>query len=132
MRPTTPRPPLAGPPSPTPPFPIRLSGPIVKGFGRGSADLGIPTANIPLAGLSVGGNEDIESGVYFGWAGVDVDEFGKRVEGQGKGGVWGVALSIGWNPFYGNSVRSVVSFFSSRFFWTLVWVFMDLFVYCVG
>lgn len=25
-------------------------------------------------------------------------------------GVWGVALSIGWNPFYKNTVRSVVGF----------------------
>jgi len=47
---------------------------------------------------------------------VDVDDCGKRVEGGGKGGVWGVALSIGWNPFYGNSVRSVVGFFHLVFF----------------
>lgn len=108
MRPTTPRPPVTGPPTgPAPPFPIRLSGPIVKGFGRGSAELGIPTANIPLAGLSVGGNEDVESGVYYGWAGVDVDEAGLRMEG-GKGGVWGMVMSIGWNPYYKNKVRSVV------------------------
>lgn len=78
----------------------------MKGFGRGSAELGIPTANIPIAGLSVGGNEGVESGVYYGWAGVAVDESGKR-EG-GAYGVWEVALSIGWNPFYKNSVRSVV------------------------
>lgn len=106
MRPDGPRPTIAGPDAPVAPFPIRLSGPIVKGFGRGSAELGIPTANIPIAGLSVGGNEGVESGVYYGWAGVDVDESGKR-EG-GAYGVWEVALSIGWNPFYKNSVRSVV------------------------
>lgn len=107
MRPNTPRPTIAGPPSPRSPFPIRLSGPIVKGFGRGSAELGIPTANIPVAGLSVGGHEDIESGVYYGWAGVDVDDTGQRL-GGGKGGVWEMVMSIGWNPFYKNEVRSVV------------------------
>lgn len=97
----------------------------MKGFGRGSAELGIPTANIPLAGLSVGGNEDVESGVYYGWAGVDVDDVGLRkgkgeVEGgeggggggggggRGGGGVWGMVMSIGWNPYYKNAVRSVV------------------------
>ncbi len=33
-----------GPPSPGPaPFPLYLSGRVVKGFGRGSKDLGIPT-----------------------------------------------------------------------------------------
>ena len=101
---------IAGPHTgPEIPFPIRLSGPIVKGFGRGSAELGIPTANIPLAGLSVGGNENVESGVYYGWAGVDVDDTGKR-ERDGRGGVWGMVMSIGWNPFYKNKVRSVVCF----------------------
>ncbi|KAM0803562.1 hypothetical protein BDR22DRAFT_801328 [Usnea florida] len=97
MRPSAPRPLVTGPATgPEPPFPIRLSGPIVKGFGRGSAELGIPTANIPLAGLSVGGNEDVESGVYYGWAGVDKE-----------GGVWAMVMSIGWNPYYKNEVRSV-------------------------
>ncbi|KAL9603810.1 MAG: hypothetical protein Q9219_000919 [cf. Caloplaca sp. 3 TL-2023] len=112
-----PRSPLAGPPSgPAPPFPISLSGPIIRGFGRGSRELGIPTANIPLAGLSVGGHKELESGVYFGWAGVDVDEEGRRRSGKSKregegegrgGGVWPMVMSIGWNPFYKNSVRSV-------------------------
>ncbi len=123
MRPDTPRPLIAGPETPSPPFPLRLSGPIVKGFGRGSSELGIPTANIPIAGLSVGGNEDVESGVYYGWAGVDVDEDGNRCgngdgetegkrEGQGeakaKGNVWPMVMSIGWNPYYKNTKRSVV------------------------
>lgn len=108
MRPTGPRPTIAGPDQPVSPFPIRLSGPIVRGFGRGSSELGIPTANIPIAGSSVGGTEQVESGVYFGWAGVDVDESGKRGVGEGKYAVWAVALSIGWNPFYKNEVRSVV------------------------
>lgn len=112
-RPTRPRSPLAGPSAgPTSPFPIPLSGPIVKGFGRGSRELGIPTANIPLAGLSVGGHQEVESGVYYGWAGVDVDAEGLRVTEGGKegggGGVWPMVMSIGWNPFYKNTVRSVV------------------------
>jgi riboflavin kinase len=33
--------------------------------------LGIPTANIPIGGLAVGGQKDLESGIYFGWAGLD-------------------------------------------------------------
>ena len=73
--------------------------------------MGIPTANIPLAGLSVGGNEDVESGVYYGWAGVDIDDTGLRKEKggeEGGGGVWGMVMSIGWNPYYKNEVRSVV------------------------
>lgn len=119
MRPDTPRPLIAGPETPSPPFPLRLSGPIVKGFGRGSSELGIPTANIPIAGLSVGGNEDVDSGVYYGWVGVDVDQDGKRCgnsddgeiegtrEAKAKGNVWPMVMSIGWNPYYKNTKRSV-------------------------
>lgn len=80
MRPDGPRPTIVGPDHPQSPFPISVAGPIVRGFGRGSAELGIPTANIPLAGLSVGGHDDLESGVYYGWAGVAVDEQGRRME----------------------------------------------------
>lgn len=108
------RPEIAGPDKgPEPPFPIRLSGPIIKGFGRGSSELGIPTANIPIAGLSVGGHEDIDSGVYYGWCGVSVDDHGDPVtvgqdEGT-KGTAWEMVMSIGWNPVYKNKARSVVS-----------------------
>ena len=54
-----------------PPFPLKLRGPVVKGFGRGSKELGIPTANIPLTGLSIGGNDDLDSGIYYGYASLD-------------------------------------------------------------
>ncbi len=58
----------------------------------------------------MGGNEDVESGVYHGWAGVDIDETGLRKEKgeKGEGGVWPMVMSIGWNPYYKNEVRSVV------------------------
>ncbi|MCJ1336317.1 riboflavin kinase [Bachmanniomyces sp. S44760] len=111
------RPTLAGPDAgpAAPLFPIRLNGEVVKGFGRGSKELGIPTANIPISGLSVGGHEDVESGVYFGWAGLNVNEKGEILkpgnDGEGKekvkGLVYPMVMSIGWNPFYKNTVRSV-------------------------
>ena len=42
MRPDGPRNPVAGPDSgPEPPFPIRLQGPVIKGFGRGSKEVRI-------------------------------------------------------------------------------------------
>ncbi|KAK8177790.1 riboflavin kinase-domain-containing protein [Phyllosticta citrichinensis] len=62
---------ITGPDAPEAPFPLYLSGKVIKGFGRGSKELGIPTANIPIEGLSVGGHSDLESGVYYGWAGLD-------------------------------------------------------------
>ena len=40
MRPDGPRDPVAGPDSgPEEPFPIKLYGPVIKGFGRGSKDV---------------------------------------------------------------------------------------------
>ncbi|KAJ4298906.1 riboflavin kinase [Kalmusia sp. IMI 367209] len=70
-RPNVPRDPIAGPDTVAPPFPLKLRGPVVKGFGRGSKDLGIPTANIPLTGLSVGGHDNLASGIYYGYASLD-------------------------------------------------------------
>ncbi|KAI9894412.1 MAG: riboflavin kinase [Vezdaea aestivalis] len=101
MRPTDPRDPIVGNDSgPVAPFPLQVSGPVVKGFGRGSKELGIPTANIPISGLAVGGNEHVESGVYFGWAGLEEGKADKFT-------VYPMVMSIGWNPFYKNTVRSV-------------------------
>ena len=116
------RPQIIGPDSgPEPPFPLRMGGQVVSGFGRGSKEvcvilylfhrlqplpllqptvlsekktegggwevddresttyiqtvanipqLGIPTANIPVEGVSW--IETAESGVYFGWAGIQL------------------------------------------------------------
>lgn len=38
VRPTGPRDPIAGPDTPQPPFPLKLRGPVIKGFGRGSKE----------------------------------------------------------------------------------------------
>ncbi|KAI4798106.1 riboflavin kinase [Aureobasidium sp. EXF-8845] len=97
MRPDGPRDSIIGPDSgPAPPFPLRLNGEVVKGFGRGSKELGIPTANIPLTGLTVGGHDEIESGVYYGYCSL-----------SSTSKVYPQVMSIGWNPFYKNTVRSV-------------------------
>lgn len=39
------RPKIAGGPTPEEPYPIKMSGTVIKGFGRGSKELGIPTGN---------------------------------------------------------------------------------------
>ncbi|KAI9807939.1 MAG: hypothetical protein M1825_005245 [Sarcosagium campestre] len=94
------RPLTAGPAEgPESPYPLRVSGKVVAGFGRGSKELGIPTANIPVSGLSVGGHEEIESGIYFGLASLKEDN--KEVE------IYQMVMSIGWNPYYKNTNRSV-------------------------
>ncbi|MCJ1316495.1 riboflavin kinase [Xylographa vitiligo] len=132
MPPSTPRPLTTGPPSgPEAPFPLKLSGKVVKGFGRGSSELGIPTANIPIAGLTVGGHADLASGVYYGFAGLNVTPDGVLLSTSTSTSsppppsapptstspspappaphfhTYATVLSIGYNPFYKNTVRSV-------------------------
>lgn len=99
MRPDGTRPTIVGPDDgPATPFPIRLGGEVVGGFGRGSKELGIPTANIPIEGLAVGGQETLDSGIYYGYSALDQD---------GKTTAYPMVMSLGYNPYYKNTVRSV-------------------------
>lgn len=78
----------------TSPFPHFAKGVVIKGFGRGSKELGIPTANY---GPEVVNNlpENIQTGVYYGYANVD------------NGEIHPMVMSIGWNPFYKNEQKSM-------------------------
>ncbi|KAJ5179916.1 hypothetical protein N7492_003126 [Penicillium capsulatum] len=126
MRPDKPRDPVAGPDAgPEAPFPIRLSGPVIKGFGRGSKDLGIPTANIPADDLSEK-FPDLQTGVYYGVVALDPKKFvyengdtdsdlgsakqfptSPQKENSAGAVLLPAVLSIGYNPYYKNTVRSV-------------------------
>eukprot|EP00052_Salpingoeca_macrocollata_P017970 m.147208 g.147208 ORF g.147208 m.147208 type:complete len:160 (+) comp20561_c4_seq4:554-1033(+) len=73
---------------------LRLKGTVVKGFGRGSKELGIPTANMAddvVASLP----NDFATGIYHAWA---------QVAG---GRVYKAVMSVGWNPFYNNEKKSI-------------------------
>ncbi|KAH9876545.1 hypothetical protein J1614_003676 [Plenodomus biglobosus] len=139
-RPDGPRDHIAGPDTPQSPFPIKLRGPVVKGFGRGSKELGIPTANIPLSGLSIGGHDDLASGIYYGWCTLDHSSITSATTSTSVPSatddtsiptpssnhavadleypsststantdsiVYPTVLSIGYNPYYKNSQRSI-------------------------
>jgi len=71
--------------------PWRVKGPVVKGFGRGSKLLGIPTANLPPSSWDgvEGGVPALTSGIYCGWSSVGNDST-----------VYPTALSVGWNPHF--------------------------------
>ncbi|KFX89468.1 hypothetical protein V490_06998 [Pseudogymnoascus sp. VKM F-3557] len=118
-----PRASIIGPASgPEAPFPLRMRGAVEKGFGRGSKELGIPTANLPVT--SATWISDADSGVYFGWAalqlpsahpshpandtGADKEAAAVVPESKREEGwrVLPMVMSIGYNPFYGNTVRS--------------------------
>jgi riboflavin kinase len=66
----TARPLIVGTTPPKKPFPLRFHGEVQKGFGRGSKELGIPTANLP-EGVAQSLSSDLETGIYFGYSQVD-------------------------------------------------------------
>ncbi|GAB2298728.1 hypothetical protein Dimus_032802 [Dionaea muscipula] len=74
--------------------PWHIGGPIIKGHGRGSKVLDIPTANLSTEGYSDVLSEH-PSGVYFGWAGLSTR------------GVYKTVLSIGWNPYFNNPQKTI-------------------------
>lgn len=73
--------------------PIHLSSTVVHGFNRGSKELGIPTANLGMDELGNRG-DTLETGIYFGWA---------KLRNQ----YYQTVVSIGWNPFYNNTVKTI-------------------------
>ncbi|XP_017953488.1 putative riboflavin kinase [Drosophila navojoa] len=83
-------------------LPIYVSGEIVRGFGRGSKELGIPTANFSLDVVK-SLPESLQTGVYYGWAKVNDSEVYKMV------------LSVGWNPFYNNKEKSLETHIMHKF-----------------
>lgn len=74
--------------------PWYLGGPVIKGFGRGSKMLGIPTANLAAENFSAELSEHT-SGVYFGWAGLPTR------------GIYKMVMSIGWNPYFDNTEKTI-------------------------
>lgn len=104
---------------PAAPFPVVVDTTVTAGFGRGSSELGIPTANIPPGVLS-----SLDAGVYYGWAAVHHREapseadvclshgreisfnFGRNLLSDEDGIVFPMVMSIGWNPYFGNKEKS--------------------------
>jgi riboflavin kinase len=79
-------------------LPIRMVSTVVRGFGRGSSELGIPTANLDREGGKFGGAsfEELPTGIYWGFGRIGEDPF-----------VYKTACSIGYNPTYGNTVKTI-------------------------
>jgi hypothetical protein len=76
---------------------VAFGGIVVKGFGRGSKDLGIPTANLPLDCLGTKA-DSLDSGIYFGWATVD------------GAGPYMMVMSVGWWVGFVFDGRCIVRF----------------------
>lgn len=82
--------------------PFFLRGVVVKGFGRGSKELGCPTANFSEEVVNEM-PEYVKNGIYYGFAQVD--------DGQ----IQNMVVSIGWNPFYGNTKKSFETHIINKF-----------------
>ena len=68
-------------------LPLRLTSSVVRGFGRGSRDLGIPTANLSRNEIGEDIFSSLSPGIYWGFAGL-------------KGLVYDAAISVGYNPTF--------------------------------
>mmetsp|Transcript_15282 Transcript_15282/g.61443 ORF Transcript_15282/g.61443 Transcript_15282/m.61443 type:complete len:196 (-) Transcript_15282:298-885(-) len=94
--------------------PVRLAGRVVHGFGRGSAQLGFPTANLAIRWDACDGDrahlnneertvltfaETARTGIYAAWA--------KVCDGPDQG-VYKVAMSVGWNPHFQDLKRQTI------------------------
>lgn len=120
---------------PEAPYPLRIDGVVVTGFGRGSKELGIPTANLPTdSKTATTWIATAKSGVYFGWCSIRLPPghpaldcpsrlpssrilapdflppkpgfFLSELSQQEGWRLYPMVMSIGYNPFYKNEVRS--------------------------
>jgi hypothetical protein len=97
--------------------PIQICGTVVRGFGRGSKDLGIPTgsllypdwhslilANMNSEAVSLTAEKlNSRYGIYYGWAWFPVD---CAVSPAGQ--KYPMVMSFGLNPHYNNAAPSLV------------------------
>eukprot|EP00002_Diphylleia_rotans_P001629 TRINITY_DN10908_c0_g1_i1.p2 TRINITY_DN10908_c0_g1~~TRINITY_DN10908_c0_g1_i1.p2 ORF type:complete len:171 (-),score=29.04 TRINITY_DN10908_c0_g1_i1:591-1103(-) len=75
---------------------LLFSGEVIRGFGRGSKQLGIPTANLDVAKEPRVQDEHFRTGIYLGWATLNR-----------AGPAYPMVMSIGWNPFYHNTQKTM-------------------------
>ncbi|CRH00768.1 riboflavin kinase / FAD synthase family protein, putative [Plasmodium relictum] len=73
---------------------IYIYGEVVKGFGRGSKYLNLPTANISNSNLT---SADIMPGIYFGLSKL-------------KNKIYKTVISIGYNPYFKNKHMTIEAF----------------------
>ncbi|KAJ9089000.1 riboflavin kinase [Entomophthora muscae] len=90
------------------PFPIIMEAEVIHGFGRGSKELGIPTANYPQEYVDTASLTTLETGIYYGYSMVNPKGLGEgKTEPKDESNdLLPMVMSLGWNPFYKNEKRS--------------------------
>ncbi|SPQ23156.1 be4df855-ff45-4d87-9ff7-333f2a2ac1b3 [Thermothielavioides terrestris] len=101
---------------PSPPYPLRMSGLVISGFGRGSKELGIPTANLPVDDALTPWISSVPSGHHHNnhhhqprnqrLSPPPEQPTPGRSNNPTTFTVFPMVMSIGYNPFYKNTVRS--------------------------
>ncbi len=82
--------------------PVQLCAPVVRGFGRGSAQMGVPTANLDVDVLTQQLTH-LPRGVYYAWALLEGDDAPRKA-----------VLNVGQRPTFadgGGDTARFVSFF---------------------
>lgn len=85
------------------------------------AQLGIPTANLPVDAAVTPWIAEAKSGVYFGWAALELpQDHPNRASAAAATtttpfAIFPMVMSIGYNPFYNNTVRSAEVHVLERF-----------------
>jgi riboflavin kinase len=69
---------------------LLFRGPVDQGYGRGGKQLGFPTANLPST-LFQNALEDVQNGVYFGWA---------VIEGRNNNKAYKAIVNVGLSPTF--------------------------------
>lgn len=112
------RPLIIGPPTgPEAPYPLQMERKVIRGFGRGSGELGIPTANLPVDDNLRPWIAEITPWVYFGWASLRLPsshpnqpmaspDTTTTPEASSRFSIYPMVMSIGYNRFYKNKERS--------------------------
>lgn len=114
------------------PYPIYYSNQIIAGFGRGSAELGIPTANVPVDEVF----DSLDTGIYFGWCRLSAEDCAQHTEktsndreidfnngnclSESELKRLPMVMSVGWNPFYNNQKKAaeihIINKFEQNFY----------------
>lgn len=123
------RPSIVGPDTPSKPYPLfSPKTTVIAGFGRGSADLGIPTANIASESYkdilnAIASECGYDTGIYYGYTQVTPTQgepktemvgtrkveynFGSKLrKGIDTDLVLPMVMSVGMNPFFKNKELS--------------------------
>jgi len=92
-----------------------MTSTVVHGFGRGSTDLGIPTANLDRSAIKLYKSatdtihqslcfDDLPCGIYWGFC-----RIGNTTKENGRDNttVYKTAVSIGYNPYYKNKEKTI-------------------------